>query len=212
MKLTDVGWLLVGLVLIDSGCTSSETKVVEAREPNVSPGQGIREFEISKTAVDSWTHESSRRVENELDGWKPTCEEPYQPAEEFRSRTMSIVGTWRSRGGGNLDLDGSSLTIKEADHGAYTVSFSTWGCLDHWQLERKGNYSGGVLVLDRPIAEYFPLRYRQLYSMQIEGQDYLLPALCMEDMSPLLQHGETVEGSVGRTFLMFRRSAPIGEP
>ena len=49
MRVVRLGWLLAGVVLVNTGCTCPETKVVLAREPNPPMGHGIREFEISDT-------------------------------------------------------------------------------------------------------------------------------------------------------------------
>lgn len=66
-----------------------------------------------------------------------------RPATGIRSATsLDIAGTWRTHGG----LEGSSLTIERADDVGYVVSFSADGCLDHWRLERYGDYQDCMLV------------------------------------------------------------------
>lgn len=160
-----------------------------------------------KAGWDPRTQERSRRAETELDGWKPTCDEPYEPVEGIRQRDMDIVGSWAVRRG----MDGSSLTIKRNGERGYIVSFSTSGCLDRWRLARHGEYRDGVLRLNRPVRDYFPLTYDRLYAIRIEGQDRLLIGVCPEDIATLSFSGK-IESRLGQLFLMYKRAAASQAP
>jgi hypothetical protein len=171
--------------------------------------QGDEEAKQALAAeLDGAIDEQSRRIETQLEAWLLPCEGPYEPPEDLRCPRLNIEGTWRARGG----HDGSVLVIEQLFDDVYQVSFSTYACLSRWRLTRAARYADGVLELNRAVQEYFPLTYDRLYALWIEGEGYLLPAVCPERFAHLKDRGETVEGPYGRRFYMYKRRDPAQDP
>ncbi|MBI4579102.1 MAG: hypothetical protein HY718_05325 [Planctomycetes bacterium] len=148
----------------------------------------------------------SKLVEQELDHWQPAARESDRPMDSIRYPEMNIAGNWTlSRG-----LDYSRLAITKTDDGHYQVSFASGGCLYNYRLKRIGDYSGGVLSLNRPVKEYFPLSYRTLYAVRIGGQDYLLPSAAVAEVDKgLAKDGRKfIDPFTGRFHLYRREVAP----
>jgi len=126
-------------------------------------------------------------VEQKLAAWKPTAGNKTTPRRTLLSMTGDICGTWRvSRG-----MDGSTLWIRSPSPGSYIVSFRTGGCLSRWTLKRYGEFSDGVLSLNKPVEEYFPLTYSRLYLLTVAGKLYLVPDAAVRDF----EKGVTADGS-----------------
>lgn len=119
-----------------------------------------------------------RSFESKIEGWKPTEADRQRPDERILSPAVDIVGVWERRG----HLDGSSLSITGGPSDKHQVSFSTGGCLGHFQAERTGSYDKGALVLSQPITEYCPATYKVLFAVRIDGNDYLVPSVHVDDL------------------------------
>src|SRR5687767_8290607 len=163
--------LLMGCVLI-TGCGKA------AREKTASGANVTSQPTLSEKEMERLQDESMARViEEELAGWHPTSQEAAEPPAELIDPKLDITGEWFvSRG-----YDGTSLKIRKASEG-YVVDFNTHGCLFRYQLKRHGEYSKGVLVLDRPVKEYFPLTYQKLYAMKIGTSEYLIASAAVDDL------------------------------
>jgi len=128
------------------------------------------ESRVTLKQVD-WGALSASVVERKLDHWLPTKENAQVPRAAIRSPQTDISGVWEvHRGHG-----GSSLAITRSGPETYDVVLDTHGCLDWWKLRRTGRYSDGVLVLNRPVQEYFPLTYQKLYAVRTSSSEYLVP-------------------------------------
>ena len=141
-------------------------------------------------------------VEERLESWTPDSENEQQPLPEIRHKSMDIEGEWFvSRG-----LDGSALSIKQNGDDQFRIVFSTHGCLASYQLIRTGTFSDGVLTLNRPVDEYFPLTYKKLYAVRVGKEEFLLPSAAVEDFqSELSPDSEEVTDFIAKSFYVFKR-------
>jgi hypothetical protein len=128
------------------------------------------ESRVTLKQVD-WGALSASVIERKLDHWLPTKENAQVPRASIRSPQTDISGVWEVHRG----HDGSSLAITRSGPETYDVVLDTHGCLDWWKLRRTGHYSAGVLVLNRPVQEYFPLTYQKLYAVRTSSSEYLVP-------------------------------------
>ena len=64
--------------------------------------------------------------------------------------------------------------IQKKDAGKYSVGFDTFGCLDRYSLQREATYKDGVLRLNKAVAEYCPFTYDTLYTISVDGKEYLI--------------------------------------
>ena len=144
-------------------------------------------------------------IERKLAAWKPTAENETTPRRTLLSTTGDISGTWRvSRG-----MDGSTLWIRSSTPGRYVVSFRTGGCLSRWTLKRHGQYGDGVLSLNKPVEEYFPLTYSRLYVLTVAGQLYLVPDASVRDFEKgVTADGSRVERQLSVDFYAYRQVGP----
>jgi hypothetical protein len=148
---------------------------------------------------------ASQEVEDELKKWKPTKENDQTPKETIHSRKTDIVGRWKVW----RFLDYSTLVIKRLGEDIYEVAFSTGGCLKRWKLKRQGCYVDGVLTLDRPVEEYFPLTYKRLYSVRIGNQDYLVADVAIADFQQSLSTDNKRANRLSELYAYRREDAAI---
>ncbi len=84
--------------------------------------------------------------------------------------------------------------------------------LDHWvmqwKLRRTGHYSGGALVLNRPVEEYFPLTYQRLYAVRVGSTEYLVPDVVVARFQNAMVPGTWDAGGSGVRFYAFTRTPP----
>jgi hypothetical protein len=105
-----------------------------------------------------------------------------------------------------MGYDYTTLSIPSVAGGAFRVAFETAGCLGHWRLRRIARFVDGVLELDRPVKEYFPLTYRTLYAVRVAEVDYLVPAAGVEQFqNGLSEDGQRVVNPIAVDMYAFRR-------
>jgi hypothetical protein len=127
--------------------------------------------------------------EKELEGWQPGPENASVPMRTIRHPKMDITGDWRA---GSIGHASTGLSISRSLLGTYTVRLDASGCLGGWHLNRTGRYADGVLTLDRPIEDYFMLKYKKLYAVRIGGQEHLLPSAAIEKVQAALSDDGSV--------------------
>ncbi len=147
------------------------------------------------TAMASWKEAEERRtteitvlVEARLEKWKPSKKNLEKPAKSIMASDVDIEGVWLAHRG----LDHTSLHISKTNANL-SINFYTSGCLSRWQLNRTGLFTNGVLTLNRPVDEYYPLTYMTLYAIQIEGIDYLVSSAAVGKLQEILQRNLKVE-------------------
>ncbi len=108
--------------------------------------------------------------------WQPDHEDLTPIVKDIIQTDLDIEGDWLTRG----HLEGSALTIQKKKPDAYSIHFSTGGCLDDWSSKRKGKYSNGILRLNRPVTQYLGYRkFDTLYTVKVRGFDYLISQASM---------------------------------
>ncbi|MEA2553587.1 MAG: hypothetical protein QOJ65_1763 [Fimbriimonadaceae bacterium] len=111
--------------------------------------------------------------ERVIDTWKPHV--VHRPQAKFMDEHLNLVGRWGRRG--------SSLKIRRVRAG-YAVEFSTAGCLATWRLHRTATFSGGTVVLNRPVEPYSGGIFQSLYTIRIGEIGYLVPATNEHESDP----------------------------
>jgi hypothetical protein len=110
----------------------------------------------------------------ELDKWKPGPEHDVLPHNTVGVQDMDVTGKWTYRWRTVFEID------SRAD-GGYTVKFVSSHRCTHCELQRTATYDQGVLTLDRPVKEVPGPAYQKLYTVRIDGEDFLLPAARSEE-------------------------------
>ncbi len=127
--------------------------------------------------------------EKELEGWQPGPENASVPIQAIRHPRMDVTGVWSA---GSIGHASTRLSISRSLTGTYTVRLGASGCLGGWHLNRTGRYADGVLTLDRPVEDYFTLKYKRLYAVEIGGKEYLLPSAAIEKVQAALSDDGSV--------------------
>jgi hypothetical protein len=144
-------------------------------------------------------------VERKLDDWVPTKENNQVPMAAIRSPQTDISGTWEVHG----HLTGSSLTVTRSGPDSYDITFYTHGCTAQWKLRRTAHYSGGALVLNRPVEEYDTLIYQKLYAVRVGGTEYLVPDVALgRFQDSVASDGTWVPEGLWRGYCAFTRTPP----
>jgi hypothetical protein len=107
-----------------------------------------------------------------LDDWLPGPEHSAVPPDSIRVRDVDLEGEWTD------GIGWTDLKIKSLPDGRYSVSFlshARCGLSGSVQFERYAKYDDGVLLLDRPVRELRGTTYRQLFSVRVNDDIYLLP-------------------------------------
>ncbi len=105
--------------------------------------------------------------------WQPGPEHSVVPRDSIRVRDMDLAGAWRD------GIGWTFMEIKPLRDGRYGVSFRSrvrCGMSGSVQLERFAEYDDGVLRLDRPVRELRGTTYKQLFSIRMNNDFYLLPS------------------------------------
>lgn len=112
-----------------------------------------------------------RQIEDRIAKWQPTDGDDEEPKPGRIVPEMDIVGNWEIR----LRRTGSGIGIQKGESGRYRINFMTAGCLGSYKAERSAEFRDGILILDKPVAEYLSGVYQKLYAVRHQGTDYLLP-------------------------------------
>lgn len=104
-----------------------------------------------------------------LDEWKPDRTISLNPA--LVSADMKITGRWHFFDG---RFFGTDISI-DADESLFPVHFHAWGCAGAFSLERNATFEGGVVHLDKPVRDFWPNTYQDLFAAHVHGKDYLVP-------------------------------------
>ena len=105
----------------------------------------------------------------ELNDWAPGPEQSVAPDEDMRVEKVDISGEWTY---GYRTI----FWIRPHKDDGYQVRFHSHSRSRSCNLERTATYEQGVLVLNRPVKEMHGLAYQRLYTVRIDGRDYLLPS------------------------------------
>ena len=193
----------LALLSIVAGCASRDHAATPGQPAVTCPTTApVSTRPTDAQEVDRMTDEiMTGLVEEDLDHWKPKGDALREPASAIRSPEVDILGEWTVHRG----LDLSTLSITPSDRADYQVEFATSGCLFHYRLHRTGTYSNGVLTLNRPVEEYFPLTYQKLYAVRIAGQEWLLPAAAIPELEKGLSADGTKVSRVAAGMYLFQR-------
>lgn len=119
---------------------------------------------------------------------------------------VDITGEWRTWRWG----EGARLTVHEpvGCQLFLRIDFESSGCLDQWGATRTGWYADGVLSLNEPVKEYNDTTYDRLYSLRVEGMDYLVPDVHLGRFLNSLASKNETEYEVGLVHSSFSKKPP----
>lgn len=161
---------VLGTFLLAVSCRGPERFEV-ADEAATPEQQGLEASRtVRETHCDLVPLEAPTHLDQEFRNWDAGAQERLVPPDAIRAPDLDISGEWCvSRG-----YDSTFLTIRPVSGDRYEVCFATHGCVGGWKLHRVATFREGVLVLDEPVEEYFPLMYARLYPVKITGEDCLI--------------------------------------
>ena len=81
------------------------------------------------------------------------------------------------------------------------------GCLGELRLERTGEYSDGVLTLNRPVQDYLGRVCKKLYAVRIADEECLLPSASVGEVEEAISKdgSRTLDSHMLRSRLFVRQ-------
>jgi hypothetical protein len=188
--------LLIGALLLEVALLSCARRM-----PDSVREQAHRKLQQNMEMVErSLTFE----FEQELEIWHPDQANAPQPDPKLIYPQMEIADEWKFATG----FFGTKLSISTIDDG-YRARFHMWGCVGTADFERKATFSNGIISLDRPVMDFWPNKYQQLYSLRVQGTDFLVPSPVLSQFEDMIASGEVLDCN-SLPQVLHRISKPLG--
>lgn len=116
-----------------------------------------------------------------FDDWDSTAEALLVPPDSLVAVDMPLAGEWSDN-----NRQRTTLTLWPVSKGQYVATFVSQGSCGHSgsvELERRAEYSNGLLLLDRPVRELRGETYQRLYTVRRGDRLMLVPSIRLEKLS-----------------------------